>query len=140
MEIKPTASGIVFPDFILARVGRVCNEGKFNGLLCQSGAEGCKAFLTPAKPLRTPSSKGLWAGEWEPGHSPDDYPAPCELLGMRGHEVPTSQLASSRIHSRGHSCVRVCVFGVTMASSCQADSPPNPCIKPSCCASGRHVA
>lgn len=63
VEIKPTASVVVCPDFILGCIGRVYNKGKFNRLLCQSGAEGWKGFLTPAKPLRTPGSKGLWARE-----------------------------------------------------------------------------
>lgn len=70
VEIKPRAFLTVFPDFILVCFGTLYYKGKFNRLLCQSRAEGWKGFLTPAKPLRTPNSKGLWAREQEHVHSP----------------------------------------------------------------------
>lgn len=40
VEIKPTASVIVFTDFIMGRIGTLYNKGEFNRLLCQSGTEG----------------------------------------------------------------------------------------------------
>lgn len=70
VEIKSAASVMVFPDFILGCIGTLWNKGKFNRLLCQSRAGGWKGFLTPAKPLRTLDSEGLWASEQEHVHSP----------------------------------------------------------------------
>ena len=59
VEIKPTASVIVFLDFILGCIETRYNKGKFNRLLCQSAAEEWKGFLTPAKTLRTPRQQRI---------------------------------------------------------------------------------
>lgn len=126
VEIKPAASVIVLPDFILGCIGTPYNKGKFNRLLCQSRAEGWKGFLTPAKPLRTlPATKdcGPESGSLCIVPMIILFPASCMAWGAWSFYLSIN-IITATLKGVYQCTAPVCVWGTTMAGGCQTDFFP----------------